>query len=226
MGELEGSGDRRDHEGDARPAARPHRARRLGRAVGHAARGRGGPRSRGTCRSARRRTTRPACARGCEIANAFGLTSLQEANASEGGSRGVRGARRAGRADGAHLGVDRLSTPTRASPTCRGSKALRARVPRKALPCRRREDLRRRRHRDAHGGGARALHRLRDRPRQDQPRARRLPGAGHRARPRRASRSTSTRSATARSATRSTRSKRRRRRTASATRGTTSRTSS
>ena len=95
-------------------------ASRDGGAVGRAARG-GGRAGREASSEANGEGARGRAAQGAQVANGFGLTSLQEASASEGDLGGVRGAGRRRRADGARS-ASITATPTRASPTCRGSR--------------------------------------------------------------------------------------------------------
>ena len=84
VGELEGA--RRSRASRKATPDPPHgRIERdaSGEPSGDAARGRGGPRGEPPAAAHARRTTRKGCARRLQIANGFGLTSLEEASASE-----------------------------------------------------------------------------------------------------------------------------------------------
>ena len=107
---------------------------------------------------------------GLRIANRFGLTSLVEASASEEDLEAYRTLESPRRT----LGARRRVAPLRHGQGPRGGAAPRRPAPevrRPAPPDERRQDLRRRRPRDAHGRGPRALPRVPGRPRQGEPRA-------------------------------------------------------
>jgi hypothetical protein len=226
VGQLEGAGDRRRHEGHARSAARAHRAGpEDGRAVGRAPRRGDRARLPALSRNGRRGTTRTASRR-AEDRERLRADVAAGGERLDGGSRRIRRGGRARDPDRSRSSRRSTATPTRASPRvpgssrcARGIAADAASAPEASRSSRTASSRRRRRPCSSRTSArtATAARRTSSPP----------PSAISRRRwTRRASRSTSTPSAIARSATPSTRSEAARRRTGPATRAITSRTSS
>ena len=182
LGQLEGARDRGRDEGDARSAVRAHRAGPGdGGAERDAARGRGGARLEVSPAEEREGACRRA-ARGAAPRERIRPDLARRGQRLGRGPRGLPGARGPGGALGARSRLALLRHRQGRGgdgAADRAAEEVRLQAPRHQ----RRQDLRRRRSRDAHGLGPGALRRIPRRSRQAEPGARGVPGARGRLRP-------------------------------------------